>query len=166
MSSDVISWRNNGKLTTHTLTRCVLETWRRMTSGSDPQVEDLALTWKQFLEARMQIQRALQSMRNTMPGSTCSWTCLLLSHAWTSMFLKYGMEWRYHDHDTHTNIEGNMDCWSTVKGGRESMRVINPESRERCVGEMKNKNEIENGGQISLFSGATQTVLGKDKRTY
>lgn len=46
------------------------------------------------------------------------------------------------------------------------MRVINPESRERCVGEMKNKNEIENGGQISLFSGATQTVLGKDKRTY
>ncbi len=41
------------------------------------------------------------------------------------------------------------------------MRVINPESRERCVGETKNKNEIENGGQISLFSGGHAHSLGQ-----
>ncbi len=34
-----------------------------------------------------------------------------VSHARTSMFLKYGMEWRYHDHDTHTNIESILRSW-------------------------------------------------------
>lgn len=95
-----------------------------------------------------------------------------VSHAWIACL--WNMAWNAgtvtmtctHKHQILKTLRVFWGHGLLVYCKKEGKRVINPETRERCVGETSNKNETENEGQISLFSGATHTVSGKDKRAY
>lgn len=113
MSSDVISWRNNGKLTTHTLSHAeflnpeggwlvvVLLKWKTLCSWLWHESGFLKCVCKYTEHCGVSSSRKASEKRH-------AWLNLFLnlltfmSHAWISMLFKYGVKCGYHDNDTHT----------------------------------------------------------------
>jgi len=109
MSSDVISWRNNGKLTTHTLSHAeflkpeggwlvvaVLK-WKTLCSWLWHESGFLKCICKYTEHCKLSSSRKACEKHHAWLNLFLN-LLMFMSHAWHSMFLKYSY------HDTHTHL--------------------------------------------------------------